>query len=244
MNIIRCADTIGQNLNYLLGLPYWRQRLIASYTTRTYAASPAQFALLGAHGIPIDQAPTNELHGGAKVKDVEPGAAYLHNVVNLALAGHVFVDYVMGSELDAHRAALHAAGVAGRVHFWVANWGFNEQGAINFMAANPDVVGVQWASPSSNPNTVLPGSGGRTLRQTNCDLSVMNADFWLPKSTPPKPAPRNAQGEWHAELIYTPANNAVRVVPRKGKNVKMADHPASRKFSVAVDEQHGHWTAS
>jgi hypothetical protein len=38
------------------------------------------------------------------------------------------------------------------------------------------VVAVQWASPSSNPNTPLPRSS-LTLRQANCDLSV-TLDYW------------------------------------------------------------------
>ena len=38
------------------------------------------------------------------------------------------------------------------------------------------IVAVQWASPSSNPDTPLPRSS-LTLEQANCDLSV-TLDYW------------------------------------------------------------------
>jgi hypothetical protein len=49
-------------------------------------------------------------------------------------------------------------------------------------------VGVQWASPSSNPNTVLPGPSGKTLREANVDLSVVDAG-WVPSGMGKAPAP-------------------------------------------------------
>lgn len=42
--------------------------------------------------------------------------------------------------------------------------------------AGHKIVAVQWASPSSNPDTPLPRSS-LTLRQANCDLSV-TLDYW------------------------------------------------------------------
>lgn len=46
-------------------------------------------------------------------------------------------------------------------------------------------VGVQWASPASNPDTLLPGTPW-TLRQANCDLNVVDAS-WRPSSVPVTP---------------------------------------------------------
>ena len=44
---------------------------------------------------------------------------------------------------------------------------------------------VQFASPSSNPNTLIPGTGV-TLAQANCDLSVVQAS-WNPVVVPKRP---------------------------------------------------------
>lgn len=232
--VIRCADTIGQNLATLYRLPYWRDRLIASYTTRHFAATAAQWAAIPrGHGIRIDQAPTNELFGGAQVKDVEPGAAGLGNAVVLRKQGHKFVTYTFEANMVAARQALPGG------PFWVANWNLSEAQAIAYIEQHADVVGVQFASPTSNPTTILPGSGGQTLRSANVDLSVMRASFWVPKAPPPPK--HDAEGEWHAELIYHPQTKRLEVRPRPGKNVKMAQHPDTRKLAVNVDLQHGDW---
>ena len=45
------------------------------------------------------------------------------------------------------------------------------------------VKAVQWASPSSNPGTLVPGTG-LTLTQANCDLSVADKSW---PSVPPPP---------------------------------------------------------
>lgn len=47
-------------------------------------------------------------------------------------------------------------------------------------------VAVQWASPSSNPTTILPGSS-LTLSEANCDLSVALATWFGPSEAPPPP---------------------------------------------------------
>lgn len=234
---VRCADTIGQNLATLTRLPYWRQRLIASYTTRHFAATTAQWVSIPkGHRVRIDQAPTSELFGGALVKDVEPGAAALGHCVALRKQGHKFVTYTFEANMGAARQALPGG------PFWVADWNLSEAQAVAYIEAHDDVVGVQFASPTSNPNTLLPGAGGQTLRSANVDLSVMRASFWLPH--PPAPPKRDAEGEWHAELVYHPqaaVGKRLEVHPRPGKNVKMAQHLDTRKLTVEVDLQHGDW---
>jgi hypothetical protein len=88
----------------------------------------------------------------------------------------------------------------GHVNAWVANWNLNQASAVNMlgtMVHGMTCIGVQWASPSSNPNTILPGTH-LTLAQANCDLSVVIAS-WEPSGgwdfpvNPPKPPPVTTQ---------------------------------------------------
>jgi hypothetical protein len=65
------------------------------------------------------------------------------------------------------------------VRLWLADWSLSRAQADNLLGTRlhgHKVVAVQWASPSSNPNTPLPRSS-LTLRQANCDLSV-TLDYW------------------------------------------------------------------
>lgn len=67
-------------------------------------------------------------------------------------------------------ADLAAAGVSARSLYWrEANWNFNEAGA---RAALSQVrYAIQWASPSSNPLTLIPGTSVN-LRTVGADLNV------------------------------------------------------------------------
>jgi hypothetical protein len=236
VNAIRCADTIGQNLGSLIGSEYWQNRLIASYTTRTYAATAAQRARIK-HFVGIDQAPTGQLAGAAKVKDVEPGAALLGNAVSLAAAGHKFVCYTFEANMGAARAALSRFGIP----FWVADWNLNEAGALAYLAAHRDVVGVQWCSPTSNPGIVVPGANGHTVRQLNVDLSVMRKDFWLPAPPAPKPVV-NPHGVWKFQGSWDADRNHWTVKPRRGSKVKMGGHNVSHAAQISVGEKKGDWS--
>jgi hypothetical protein len=77
--------------------------------------------------------------------------------------------------------ALRAAGHTG-VDLWVANWSLSEAEAARLLTTSGDypVVAVQWASPTSNPNTPVPGST-RTLAEANVDLSVTVASWFAYK---------------------------------------------------------------
>jgi hypothetical protein len=79
----------------------------------------------------------------------------------------------------------------GHVNYWVANWNLDEEQAAALIGSFIDgatCVAVQWASPTSNPNTVVPG-GAETLTRANIDISVVDGN-WIPSggftgSTPP-----------------------------------------------------------
>lgn len=70
----------------------------------------------------------------------------------------------------------------GHVNCWLADWNLDEHGAaakLGTLIHGMTCVAVQWASPTSNPDTPLPGNPSLTLKQANCDLSV-TADDWYP----------------------------------------------------------------
>ena len=83
----------------------------------------------------------------------------------------------------------------GHVNVWLANWNLNLGEATALLGTEihgASCIGVQWASPSSNPNTQVPGGYG-TLSQDNIDISVVD-DTWIPSGgfagnvpTPPPP---------------------------------------------------------
>jgi hypothetical protein len=78
----------------------------------------------------------------------------------------------------------------GHVGLWYANWNLDEAKAAALLGT--EVHGmttdlVQWASPTSNPDTQI-YFGGQTLKQANCDLSVVRYGF-TPHSFPPVPVP-------------------------------------------------------
>lgn len=95
--------------------------------------------------------------------------------------------------------ALDAVGASagwwhGHVRAWVANWDLDEAGAAALVGTTlhrMPVVAVQWASPSSNPRTVVPG-GTATLAEANLDLSVTDPGWHPPPKPAPTPAPEQA----------------------------------------------------
>lgn len=81
----------------------------------------------------------------------------------------------------------------GHVTCRLANWDLDEEHATALVGTSihgATCVGVQWASDSSNPNTLIPGTN-ITLKAGNVDLSVVDAT-WVPSFTAPPPAPPQA----------------------------------------------------
>ena len=230
----RMIDTIGQNLGSIVGFDYWQQRPVLSYTTRSFAATHAQRAEFR-HFKGIDQAPGNELFDGAIVKDAEPGAALNSNLAALAASGAHFVAYTFLANLAAAKAAVARTGKGANVKWFVADWNLSEAGALDYLGTHPDTVAVQWASPTSNPNLVVPGTGGRTVRSLNVDLSVGKLDFWLPTAPKPKPAKTDAEGTWHGAYTLVPKTGTWDNHGTPGENVKMASDPAVDYAVVAVN---------
>lgn len=68
-------------------------------------------------------------------------------------------------------AALASAGVSARSLYWrEANWNLSEAEARQLLSGVR--YAIQWASPSSNPHTVIPGTGV-DLQTAGADLNVM-----------------------------------------------------------------------
>lgn len=137
---------------------------------------------------------------GYDVIDVENGA------VTVAHAATEIADRVMGgfqwTTVYGTDATLKAVAKAvqvyghdvwnGHVNCWLADWSLNLEEAMKIIGKQVHgmtCVGVQWASPTSNPNTILPGSSGKTLREANVDLSIVDAG-WVPSVCEAAPTPK------------------------------------------------------
>jgi hypothetical protein len=192
-------DATGGALNGLLSaLGSNNPQTIASYTTGTTSnpdimATPAQFAeLAGRVGVfRYDQSPAllDFAKGIADGADIENGAGTVVAAVDAAQQreanGWYSWFYLSESNLAEARTAVEGAKLA-RVQFIVADWALSQAQAQAFLAANDDVAAVQWASPSSNPGTICPGTS-RTLAQLNVDLNVTRAGWFVKASNPPPP---------------------------------------------------------
>jgi hypothetical protein len=77
---------------------------------------------------------------------------------------------------------------------WLANWNLDQDEAASIIGtrslAGFEIIGVQWASPLSNPDTVIPGTDV-TLSEAEVDLSVINSKWVSPMriAVPPPPKP-------------------------------------------------------
>src|SRR5450631_2564986 len=145
----------------------------------------------------IDQSPGGMAPLISHVLDVEGGAARPQDAVQWV---HKRIDAGVGTWSTIYGTTGTLATVAtalgiggnwwwGHVNCWLADWNLNEAQATALLGtkvAGMTVVAVQWASPSSNPNTIMPGSN-LTLKQANTDLSV-TLDSWphaMPVVIPP-----------------------------------------------------------
>jgi hypothetical protein len=98
------------------------------------------------------------------------------------------------AQVSADVRAMGAAVWNGHVNCILADWNLNEAEAaakVGTFIHGMSCVGVQWASPSSNPQTFIPGTL-LTLAEMNADLNVIDAN-WVPSGgftplpTPPAP---------------------------------------------------------
>lgn len=126
----------------------------------------------------IAQLPDND--PAADILDVETGAATDKAAIDWVKMLHAklqpAVVYVDKSNVASLYSALGAVGELDQTYIWLADWSLDENEAAALLGTEYGgfkVVGVQWASPTSNPRTLLPGTN-YTLADCGCDLSVFS----------------------------------------------------------------------
>lgn len=129
----------------------------------------------------IDQSPGLAAYGSnlGSVADVEAGAGTVWSFIQASASrlrlGRLLWCYGTASTLSEVSAALKAAGIPlEKCGAWLADWNMSEaeaDAALGTAIAGIRIVAVQWASPTSNPDTRVPGST-LTLRAAQVDLSV------------------------------------------------------------------------
>jgi hypothetical protein len=124
----------------------------------------------------------------ADILDVEPGAATDPGAVTWVKTKHakkeVAVLYADASDVPALYKAIAGAGELAQTYLWLADWNLDENEAAALLGTEYGgfkVTGVQWASPASNPHTLLPGTN-YALADCGCDLSVFSP---VPRWTEP-----------------------------------------------------------
>ena len=237
MNFQDMIDTTGSALPGLLAaLGNNFPAVLAGYVTGTDGVDwPAHYwtDLATKCGLfRYDQTPALNLFGSgaADGADIERGAGVLSDAITAARnrEAHGWDSYFYFSQdvLGDARQAVAASGLK-RVRFIVANWSDSRAAAEAFIAANPDVVGVQWASPQSNPDTICPGTS-KTLAELNVDLNVTQAGFFALHPVPPPPPPN-----WTEEIVKelpTLAQGATGADVRSVQGLLTA-----RNYSTAID---------
>ena len=132
--------------------------------------------------VPINQ--TNTVIPSIPVVDAEPGAMQIPTVVDSVRVrkglGKRTTVYLPDSWLVECEKALSDAGLSDWADYGIANWNLSREEAINELGGR--IVWVQYASPTSNPDTFIPGTK-LTLREANADLSV-TVDSWFPVPRP------------------------------------------------------------
>jgi len=160
--------------------------------------------------------------------DIESGAvtpAEAASIVRTRVLAGIPWTHLYGTDatLAETGAAIRAYGNSiwnGHVSAWLADWNLNESEAaakIGTQIHGMTCMAVQWASPSSNPNTLVPGTNV-TLKAANCDLSVCDAT-WIPSGGwgTPKPAtPPPAHAPMPGILVYGAALQSRKVTSTDG----------------------------
>lgn len=154
------------------------------------------------------------------IKDIELGASTIGTFVaeakERAKVGLRTGAYIQISSLAALRQAVEANGLVDHVEYWVADWNLTRDEAVAYLRDNPSVKAVQWASPTSNPHTLVPGTN-RNLVEANVDLSVTRADWPAPLAPRRGPRPKRhpvkavkkVLGRPHVKITATAIEGAI-----------------------------------
>jgi hypothetical protein len=199
--------------SYADNVPLVKGGVRAYYATGSdgIAATSDQIAAAKAAGmgvILIDQSPSLSVFaaGNADVADVEPYAGTDSSADNAVAQrqarGEDSTLYVSYDNL----AALQAAVTNPKdVYYWVANYAWSLQEAEAQLAAHPTWRAVQYGDPSTNPDTLVPGTSV-TLLEAQADIDVGDSAWtatFLPDALP---------GQWHQFVSAYPAGSDVVLV--------------------------------
>lgn len=167
--------------------------VLASYVTGSDGVDlPAAVwdSLAGKVGLfRYDQSPGLQLFasGAADGADIERGAGTVGAFIDAArkreARGWHSWAYIDQADAPALQGEVKAAGLK-LVQYGIANWNDSLEAATK--ALGPSVAYVQWASPSSNPHTPVPGAGGKTLLELNVDLNA-TLPGWFARKAPASP---------------------------------------------------------
>ncbi len=195
------ADAVGVNA---AAIPTSMPKVAGYVTGSGYVPwSLADWGRFPAAGhVRIDQSPggTNPL--GADVLDVEAGAAAAGDVPGWVKTrmdhGITWSTIYAGDAVLAQcqQALINAEAQYGRgwyfghVDCWYANWNASQSEAVSLVGTEIHGLtcrAVQWASPTSNPDTICPGTN-QTLAHLQIDLSEAEATWHMPPTPGPSPA--------------------------------------------------------
>jgi hypothetical protein len=197
---------------------------VAGYVTGSGVVpwTAAEWALFPHAGhVRIDQSPSlaEFARGNAAVADIEGMAGTVTAFVpavhaRIAAGAQWSTIYGTDGTIAAVAVELEKSGshgwYYGHVDCWLADWNLNEHQAAAL--AGTQVHGltcraVQWASPSSNPGTLVPGSH-LTLAAAGVDLSVAEA-AWHAPATAPAPAPPPAPADLDGVIVWKDRTGAL-----------------------------------
>lgn len=217
MNTVAMLDFIGQDKDVTL-IAGLNPAKVAGYVTGSggIAWSLQEFDMFPetrTGRVRIDQTATLYMfaQGNADVADVENGAGTIQEFAAAAIErkakGLRSAIYIQSSSANNAHAYFTSKGIISEVDWWIADWNLNEAQASAEIGKN-NVVAVQWASPTSNPDTLIPGSK-LTLVQAGVDLSVA-LEAWFP------PTPVTVPTSVVPELKGLTVSNAVAELVSKG----------------------------
>jgi hypothetical protein len=207
-------DTIGSNADALmaaLGPNHpGADVILAAYATGTEGidwttAQRARVHALGYGLFVYDQTPGLALFaaGGADAGDIERGAGLVGPFIDACrrreARGWTSWGYISQAGYAALAAEVASAGLH-HVQYGIANW--NDSLAAAQAQLGGLVVYVQWASPGTNPGTIVPGTN-KTCAELNCDLNATIPAWFAPAAPPPPPAPTPAPPAAARGLLIT-----------------------------------------
>jgi hypothetical protein len=197
MTVTQMLDMIHANVpNIPANVPKVAGYLTGSPDIKWTADDRARFK--GAGFVSVDQSPGLELYaaGLANVADIETGAgtvaAFVAATAQRYQRGEQGWIYGGESVIADTATEMRSAGLnTANTGCWLADWNLNEAGAAARLGTNIGgirIVAVQWASPTSNPTSVVVPGTRETLAQLQCDVSITEESWFsapVVKTPPP-----------------------------------------------------------